>query len=329
MYFALFNGTQMKKIIILFTAISLCANLHAQLEVADTVFLADKNDNYWSSSSELEPGAYTDIGKYGATNLSDSDPSTCWAEGSIGDGVGEYVLLTIPNNTTQLRIRNGYQKNKNIYLANNRPKTIELSVCAFFQLGGYVTETHTGFSISEPLCSTVATLEDQFDYQDLNMNIDWMKVHEQLTRDNTFDKDQFILKIKILDVYKGNKWNDACISDIHVIPSPYFSLTDDEQGFVKVYELKTDTLFYNPESIFQVLEISKDAQWIIFIEMPADIENSRGETIYKLFNTNQEKFIELDDMFQMYGFIIEDDKTYIEGLDRNLEEITILLDTND
>lgn len=318
----------MKKAIIFFVIILSMIKTYAQLEITDTILLATKNDNFWGASSELEQGDYSDLGKYGAVNLSDSDPATCWAEGKDGDGSGEFVLLSIPKNTNQLRIRNGYQKDKNIYLGNNRPKTIELSVYGSFELGGYVTETHTGFCISKPLYTSTSILEDQFGYQDLNINVDWPNVHEQLSRDNTFDKDQFILKIKILDVYKGTKWDDACISDIHIIPNPYFSLTEDEQGFVKVYELKTDTLFYNPESIFQILEISKDTQWIIFIEMPADIENSRGETIYKLFNTNQEKFIELNDMFQMYGFIVEDDKTYIEGLDRNLEEITILLDTD-
>lgn len=316
----------MKKIIYSFLLVILTNFAYSQLEVVDTVLLAVKNDQFWSSSSELEQDIYKDFGKYGSINVADSDPETCWAEGSESDGSGEYLLTVIPENISTLRIRNGYQKNESIYNANNRPKAIKFTLYASYQPSGYVTETHTGFCISDPLFTSTVTLKDQMGYQDVNTGINWPDIYEELSHDNTFNKDHFILKIKIVDVYKGSKWNDACISDINIIPSPYFNITEDEHGFIKVTDISTDTLFYNHESIFQIVEISNNTQWIIFIEMAADIGDSRAETIYRLYNIESEEFVELNNVYEMYGFSVKDDKTYIEGSDNELNMISISLD---
>ena len=302
-------------------------NLFAQPEVVDTVLLADKNGSFWSASSELEQGIYKDIGKYGPINLADSDPMTCWAEGKPGNGTGEYILTTIPENVSLLRIRNGYQKNTGLYFANNRAKKIEFTVFACYELAGYITETHIGYGISEPLYTSTAILKDTMGFQDVYTDINWPDIYMEQSHDNTFPKDIFILKIKILEVYKGNKWDDACISDINIVPSPYYNLTLDEQGFIKVFDFKTDTLFYNTESIYQVLEISPNGKWIIFIEMPADIENSRLETIYHLYNIEKEEFIEIKDLYEMYDFTVKEGKIYLEGLTKDLEDKTLLLDS--
>ena len=316
----------MKKIYFFFLILlTSSGNIFAQLEVNDTLLLAFTNGIFWGSSSELEMGGYADYGKYGSTNLGDSDPTTCWAEGSKGNGVGEYILMTIPENITTLRIRNGFQKNESIYNANNRPKKLELTLYATIEPSGYVTETHNGFFISEALSITKTELEDKIDYQEVNTGINWPDIYEELSHDNTFEKDRFILKIKILDVYKGNKWDDACISDINIVPSPYYNLTNDEQGFIKVVDYKSDTLFYDSESIYSILEISPDAQWIIFIEMPAFIENSRVETIYRLYNIEKEEFIENEDIVAMYGFKKDSGKLYLECVIKD-EDTLLLLD---
>lgn len=316
----------MKKIIYSFLLVILTTCAYSQLEVTDTVLLAFKNDQFWSSSSELEQDIYKDFGKYGALNVSDSDPETCWAEGSETDGSGEYLLTVISENISSLRIRNGYQKSESIYNANKRPKTIKFTLYASYQPSGYVTETHTGFCISEPLFTSIATLKDQFGYQDVNTGINWPNIYEELSYDRTFDKDHFILKIEIIDVYNGTKWNDACISDINIIPSPYFNITEDEHGFIKITDFNTDTLFYNHESIFQIVEISNNTQWIIFIEMAADIGDSRAETIYRLYNIEKEKFIELNNVYEMYGFSVKNDSTYLDGSDNELNMVSICID---
>ena len=317
----------MKKITILLILISFLSNIvYSQIEVKDTLLLAYQNETFWGSSSELEMDIYKDFGKYGSTNLSDSDPTTCWTEGSKSNGTGEYIWMNIPKSTSTLRIRNGYQKNETIYFANNRPKKFEFKLYACFQPSGYVTESHNGFSISETIASTSAVLDDKLGYQDIKLGFDWPEILSQLSNDKIFDKDQFILKIKILDIYKGNKWDDLCISDINIVPNPYYDITPDYHGLLKVSANKTDTLFYNSENIYQVVELSPDLKWIIFILMPSDIENSRVDTEYKLYNTIKEDFIIPDDLVMIYGFIKKSGKLHIEGSDKNFEDKLLLLE---
>ena len=129
-----------------------------------------------------------------------------------------------------------------------------------------------------------------------------------------------------MDVYKGTKWNDACISDINIIPNPYYDITIDDHGLLKVFESKTDTLFYDAEIIYQVIESSSDLEWIIFILMPSDIENSRVETEYKLYNTEKDEFVTLSDLIMLYGFVKKEGKLYIEGSTKDLKDKTILLE---
>lgn len=317
----------MRKISILLILTCFLSNtIHAQLEINDTLLLAFNNDIFWSSSSELEIDIYKDFGKYGSTNLSDSDPTTCWAEGSVNDGAGEYIWMTIPENISTIRIRNGFQKSETIYNANNRPKQIKLDLFASYEPSGYVTESHNGFYISKSLTSTSVVLEDKLGYQDIQLNFDWSEIYDQLSNDRIFDKDRFILKIKILDIYKGNKWNDACISDINIIPSTYFDLTIDEHGLLKVSANQTDTLFYNAEIVYQVVELSPNSKWIIFIVMPSDIETSRLETVYALYNTEKKQFISTDDLTMLFGFKKESGKLYLEGSTKDFEDKTILLE---
>ena len=317
----------MRKISILLILISLLSNtIYAQLEVNDTLLLAFNNEIFWSSSSELEMDIYKDFGKYGSTNLSDTDPATCWAEGSENNGTGEYIWMTIPENISTIRIRNGYQKSETIYNANNRPKKIEFELFASYELSGYVTESHNGFCISKSITSTSVVLEDKLGYQDIQLGFDWSEIYDHLSNDRTFDKDRFILKIKILDIYKGNKWNDACISDINIVPGTYFDLTIDEHGLLKVSANSIDTLFYNTEYIYQVVKLSSNSKWIIFILIPSDIESSRVETIYKLYNTEKEQFIATDDLTMLFGFKKESGKLYLEGSDKDFNDKLLLLE---
>lgn len=310
-------------------------NTSAQLEVKDTLLMAFSNDIFWSSSSELEAdnfpedydmAGYADYGIYGSLNLADKNTSSCWAEGSINDGTNEFIWMTIPANTTTIRIRNGYQKNETIYYANNRPKNISLELFACYEPSGYVTESHNGFFISESLTSSSVSLEDVFGYQDIKLNFDWAIIGDKLSNTKIFDEDRFILKLRIKDVYKGNKYDDACISDINIVSNPYFEITLDEHGLLKQSESKTDTLFYSPEYIYQVVELSSDLKWAIFILMPSDIENSRVETIYKLYNTEKEKFIENNEFIEMFGFVEKEGELYLEGLDKDFKDISVSLD---
>lgn len=289
------------------------SNCKAQLDVADTVLMAFDNGVFWSASSELNPDIYADFGNYGSTNLSDNDANTCWAEGSDTDGEYEYILFTIPVNLKEIKIKNGYQKSKDLFRANNRLRNVEFELYASYQLMGYVTESHNGFCLSEKLTSTINEIKDVYDYQNIELNFNWNDINDLLQQDITFDKDRFVVKLKILDVFKGDKYSDACISDLQIVPNSYFELTKDEHGLLKVSEQNIDTLFYNNEFIYQISEMSEDLQWIIFMELPSDIENSRAETTHKLYNTKRENFIEFEKPALNLFFEQTDSGIYIDN----------------
>ncbi|HSH51241.1 MAG TPA: hypothetical protein VK982_05925 [Bacteroidales bacterium] len=310
----------------LLSSIFLYQTAAGQLIIKDTLFLAGENDQFWASSSELEQSGYYNYGKYGAINLGDNNPNTCWAEGTEGDGVGEYIYMSIPKNIQGLKIRNGYQKSTFIHKANNRIKKIKLELLACFMPPDYVTETHTGFIISQTIVTTAKTLDDKMGYQEVLPDFNWNTINNIVADNKLFDKERFILKITIEDIYQGNKWNDACISDIEFIPKEVYEITLDEHGLTKISKNTKDTLFYDPENIYQVIDFTENFEWFIFILMPADIGSSRVETIYKLYNTQNEIFIESIDITQIFGFVEEDGKLYLNGMNNNFDEKNILLE---
>jgi hypothetical protein len=68
----------------------------------------------------------------------DSNPQTAWCEGAAGDGAGERltVYLDEPGEIEAVRIKAGYQKDEERFLANRAPTTMTVLV-------GQVSEGHT------------------------------------------------------------------------------------------------------------------------------------------------------------------------------------------
>lgn len=62
----------------------------------------------------------------------DGDPQTAWVEGVEGNGTGEWIRLPVTElestSAVRLRIQSGYQKSKNLFRANARPKTITVEL---------------------------------------------------------------------------------------------------------------------------------------------------------------------------------------------------------
>jgi len=118
---------------------------------------------------------------YRAGHLADGKDSTCWAEGAEGPGIGEWVQFGFdaPKTVKALKIIAGYPKTPAVFQANNRVKKIMIV-----------------FSDGE---SQTATLADQKDFQRV-----------------LFDRDKptRFVKLVIMEVYKGAKYDDTCISEI-------------------------------------------------------------------------------------------------------------------
>jgi len=112
---------------------------------------------------------------------------------------------------------------------------------------------------------------------------------------------KWILKIEILDIYKGSKWEDTCISEIFFNDRYIGNLHDyKNRAIEKVYESEnyneiimitesedSVTLYKSndKDTGLSISEISKDNQWIIILKETWNKNLSRTETEYKIFNT--------------------------------------------
>jgi hypothetical protein len=136
---------------------------------------------YFNSASSFL--TYKEI-EYTANFINDFNMETAWTEGVDGDGINEWVEIKLhwPDKVNGIIIENGYKKTKELYYENNRPKTIEIEL--------------TGYE------SFIVELEDEFTE---SYYLELPKVYDAIG-----------VKITILDVYKGSKYKDTCISEIHL-----------------------------------------------------------------------------------------------------------------
>ena len=125
---------------------------------------------------------------YGPENLNNNDwkgkrSLRAWSEGAAGDGVGEYVELKLnkPAPLSMINIRNGYCSDETLHAANNRIKTL--------------TVTLNG--------------EHSFDAE-----LDGENLYSQKVRVFDYNKPVSTVKLTIKGVYRGNKYNDTCITSI-------------------------------------------------------------------------------------------------------------------
>ncbi|MZQ74725.1 MAG: hypothetical protein GT589_01020 [Peptoclostridium sp.] len=138
--------------------------------------------NNVKASSELAESKQAD---YIAQNTRDSVKETAWVEGRSGNGIGEWILFAdnSQKEISAIEILSGYHKNKDLYLKNNRVKKIGIE----FSDGSYIE----------------SALEDSFGMS------------------NTITLEQPVktssVKLTILDVYGGTKYQDTCISEIDFI----------------------------------------------------------------------------------------------------------------
>ena len=133
-----------------------------------------------SASSSLSPqGKYN----YYAKNLNDYDPKTAWVEGKSDYGIGEFIDLNYEYgfSHSEITIFNGYQRSYQSWLDNSRVKKFRL------------------YADGRVLCDVV--LKDVMGGQTVLMP----EINDDIKK----------LRLKILEVYKGNKWKDVAISEIH------------------------------------------------------------------------------------------------------------------
>ena len=166
-------------------------------EMADEALWATAVSNFFNTSSS---STLNDQGSssYDAYNLKDWDPNTSWVEGASDYGIGEYfvifpetgfdaglagdTLFDIPN-----VIYNGYQKSYYLWVNNSRVKKFKI----------YVD--------NEPVC--YLALQDKMGGQSFDIPIK--------AGDEPWLVEWKEIKFEIVEVYKGNKWSDVAITELH------------------------------------------------------------------------------------------------------------------
>lgn len=133
----------------------------------------------------------------------------CWAEGVPGDGIGEWLKVDFTRVSDELLILNGYIDfgNMNAYKNNSRLRRIRIDSTA-------------------PAFSVEYTFDDYVAYHSVKL--------PAVTKS---------VKITILDVYKGAKYSDTCVTAI-TLPQERWRTKETEEKEVRAYLQKLGVLDY-------------------------------------------------------------------------------------
>jgi hypothetical protein len=146
-----------------------------------------------TASSELKSQGQN---SYSASNAHDLNYKTAWIEGVPGYGIGEYITYHFPPENpriTKIIIVNGYIKSDKTWKENSRVKTLKI----------YIDDRP--FAILN-LTDTKAEQIFTFDPIGHSDRKDW-KVLTSLA--------PWTMKFEIIDVYKGDKYDDTAITEIY------------------------------------------------------------------------------------------------------------------
>ncbi|KYH34985.1 nicotine adenine dinucleotide glycohydrolase (NADase) [Clostridium tepidiprofundi DSM 19306] len=139
---------------------------------------------------------------YSPELIVDNNIKTAWVEGKEKDGVGEWIQLTSNNEfeISSISIENGYKKSSDLYLKNNRVKKARLE-----------------FSNGETKIVT---------FEDTNGFIPPIRFDKIV-------KTKYI-KLTILEVYKGTKYSDTCISEMLFFNQPKKETIKEQESPLKL-----------------------------------------------------------------------------------------------
>ncbi len=133
---------------------------------------------------------------YTPKNAHDFSYKNAWVEGVDGYGIGEYLLYSFPGPSpriNQIIVVNGYVKSPSAYKNNSRVKKLKV------------------YMDDEPYA--ILNLKDIRSAQ--HFDIGPLPTKERQDWEVMKDKPDWTLKFEILDVYKGDKYDDTVISEIY------------------------------------------------------------------------------------------------------------------
>jgi hypothetical protein len=223
------------------------------LAAADWRELSTKlEESVWASSTYCEQIRGKRV-CYPPEQLFDGDPGTCWVEAAAGDGIGEWVMFVVNRPVQALQLVNGFARSPALYRNNNRIKSLKLSFVVGFTAPGLVSELDYYLYFLTDLKQVELVLEDTLEPQPLDFPISYEE-HEKLVWDalqefydaypffmREIEKDLGVgpnigkeqlrqlqeeifaafgmscLRLEILEVYPGTRYQDTCLSEISTI----------------------------------------------------------------------------------------------------------------
>ena len=182
--------------------------------------------------------------RYAPKSTTDGNPATAWVEGAKGSGIGaEIIIPRLLDLNRPVELWAGYGKSETLFYANNRPKKVLVSVLKAKGWGDWfeahdATGCSGGYGAFQVAASHTVLLKDFNGYQELKlphfvieMYRDFPEVYYRMDgTDRHFYEERvkaggepikeafwdyaYFLKLEILEVYKGTKYDDTCISEI-------------------------------------------------------------------------------------------------------------------
>lgn len=321
----------------------------------------------YSASSELEkPSNLMEIGRYSPRNLFDGNPASSWVEGEDGPGIGSYVLVGVPGPYRKyLIINNGYQASEGLFFKNNRVKDLKVSLYAGFTFDGRVSQFGFEADIMPMDESAIIPLGDTMGAQQIELPFDadevaaireeGFKYYKNDYPEETGVRDFLVLKLEIISVYPGSRWDDTCIAGIDFTNQNWdLFLTPDEQVtsvsidpdsakiFIETTENRKLLLVdaqtiahkkgYAAEGEFltlNLIEVSPDRKWAVITYQHGFTGGGNIDETFHLWSLQRMKKVS-DALLEAYGatplgFKIKSSRLYLE----TLEDKSVLLEDLD
>ena len=141
---------------------------------------------------------------YGIENLEDQDVRTAWIEGENDSGIGSVVKFKNFNKSSNLingiEIINGYAKSYNSFIENNRVSIIKVTVINKFY--------HEEYEVIQDFYNGKYKTKEEYIFA-----LNDTPYIQYLEFDSPIQATEVIFEI--IEVYKGTKYDDTAISEIH------------------------------------------------------------------------------------------------------------------
>lgn len=267
---------------------SLISKCHIIVNKPPKVVLDEKNLNSMikkiTASSTLKEKTIT----HKPENLIDNDKTTCWCESVNGPGIGEYIKVEFNSivTITELDILNGYMKKESTFDKNSKLAKITIE--------------YSGGKVDVELDKLTYKKASKLDYSDA------IRFNEPIETD--------YITIYIKDTYKGNTYEDTCVSEIRILGDSSYQESQPEIKRKKVEDVESEVL--KIRKIYKEIEANRDKKYYTVKEIKSGVKEYIDPVSYEVICIVIKKGIDGIDYTRYYYFNNEELMfAYLEGDD--------------